>query len=86
MNEIVILGIYVKERSKNATAVQQILTQFGCSIKTRLGLHEVEDNTCSTSGLILIELTGDKKEMKNLETELRKLNDIEIQKMTFNNK
>lgn len=83
MNEIVVLGIYIYERSKNASAVQSLLTQFGCSIKTRLGLHEVIDNYCSNSGLILIELTGDKKEMETLEQELRKLSEIEIQKMVF---
>jgi hypothetical protein len=83
MKEIVIIGIYIQERSKNALSVQNILTQFGCSIKTRLGLHEVKDNYCSNSGLIIVELTGDKQEMQNFETELRKLKDIEIQKMVF---
>lgn len=86
MNEIVVLGIYINERSKNASAVQNLLTQFGCSIKTRLGLHEVVNDYCSNAGLILIELTGDKKEMKNLEQELRKLSEVEIQKMVFKNK
>lgn len=83
MNEIIVFGIYIQERSKNALAVQNLLTKFGCSIKTRLGLHEVIDGYCSNSGLILIELTGDKSEIENLEYELRKLNGIEIQKMIF---
>lgn len=83
MDEIIILGIYIQERSKNALAVQNLLTKFGCSIKTRLGLHEVVDGFCSNSGLILIELTGDKTEMDNLEKELKKLSEVEIQKMVF---
>jgi len=83
MEEIVILGVYVQERSKNALAVQNLLTRFGCSIKTRLGLHEVVNGNCSNSGLILLELYGDKQEMQNLENELRQLKDIEIQKMVF---
>lgn len=83
MNEIVILGIYIQERSKNALAVQSLLTQYGCSIKTRIGLHEVVDNHCSNAGLILLELTGNKKEMEALELELKKLSEIEIQKMVF---
>ncbi|HOU98824.1 MAG TPA: hypothetical protein PLP65_08250 [Bacteroidales bacterium] len=83
MNEIIVLGIYIQERSKNALAVQNLLTKFGCSIKTRLGLHEVVDGFCSNSGLILIELTGEKTEMENLENELRKLGEVEIQKMVF---
>lgn len=83
MDEIIVLGIYIQERSKNALAVQNLLTKFGCSIKTRLGLHEVVDGFCSNSGLILIELTGDKTEMDNLEKELKKLGEVEIQKMVF---
>ena len=83
MNEIIVLGIYIQERSKNALAVQNLLTKFGCSIKTRLGLHEVVDGFCSNSGLILIELTGEKTEMENLENELRKLGEVKIQKMVF---
>lgn len=83
MDEIIVLGIYIQERSKNALAVQNLLTKFGCSIKTRLGLHEVVDGFCSNSGLILLELTGDKIEMDNLEKELKKLSEVEIQKMVF---
>jgi hypothetical protein len=41
------------------------------------------DGFCSNSGLILIELTGEKTEMENLENELRKLGEVEIQKMVF---
>ncbi|MGQ9846404.1 MAG: hypothetical protein ACUVQP_02730 [Bacteroidales bacterium] len=83
MNEIIVMGIYIQERSKNALAVQNLLTRFGCSIKTRLGLHEVVDEFCSNSGLIILELTGDKIEIDNLEKELKKLSDVEIQKMVF---
>jgi len=83
MEELVILGIHIQERSKNALAVQNLLTRFGCSIKTRLGLHEVVNGYCSNSGIILLELCGDKQEMQNLENELRQLKDIDIQKMVF---
>lgn len=83
MEELIVLGVYVKERSKNALAVQSLLTKYGCSIKTRIGLHEVSGDYCSTAGLILLELTGDPNEMKALENELRKIDDIEVQKMIF---
>jgi len=83
MKELIVLGVYVKERSKNALNVQDILTRYGCSIKTRLGLHEVSDDFCSNSGLILLELTGDRKEIDNLINELKSLDDIEIQTMVF---
>ena len=35
-----ILGIHITERLVHALPVQQILTEFGGNIKTRLGLHE----------------------------------------------
>ena len=57
--EIRILGVLITDRQKEAGKVQALLTKFGCSIKTRLGLHEVTDNLCSSSGLIILELTGD---------------------------
>ncbi len=83
MDEIIILGIYIKERTKNSLNVQNILTKYGCSIKTRIGLHEVSGEFCSNAGLILLELTGDYSEIENLEKDLINLEDIEIQKMIF---
>lgn len=83
MKEIVILGIHVKQRSKQSVALQNLLTKYGCSIKTRLGIHEVVGDYCSNEGIILLELTGDKAEMDNLEKELKQLSEIEVQKMVF---
>lgn len=84
-NETRILGVLVKSRQNNAVTVQNILTSFGCSIKTRLGLHDVDENQCSSSGLILLELTGDINEISKLENELLKVDGVEVQKMIFNN-
>ncbi len=82
-NQTRILGVLITDRKKEAGKVQEILTQFGCSIKTRLGLHEVSDEHCSTSGLILLELTGDSKEMDKLEKELDQVAGIQLKKMIF---
>ena len=60
-----------------------MLTRYGCSIRTRLGLHEVNDNYCSKSGLILLELFGDAKEQERLEQKLTVIPGVEIQKMVF---
>ncbi|MFO8066882.1 MAG: hypothetical protein R6U11_04790 [Bacteroidales bacterium] len=46
-------------------------------------MHEVVNEYCSTSGLILLELTGDQKEMDNLEEDLKKVAELQIQKMEF---
>ena len=82
-NEIKILGIHIIDRQKESGQVQKVLTEYGCSIRTRLGLHEVSDNHCSTSGLVLIELFGDKAKQDKLEDALINVEGIDIQKMIF---
>ena len=83
MNETRILGIHITDRVKDSLRVQEILTKFGCSIKTRLGLSDVLHVTCSSCGLILLELTGDPAEADKLELELGKVENLDVQKMVF---
>jgi hypothetical protein len=78
-----VLGILINNRVQNAPQVQKILTEFGCSIKTRLGLHEVDENLCSSSGLLILELFGDEKASLDLERQLRAITGIQVQKMIF---
>jgi len=78
-----ILGVLITDRQKEAGKVQSLLTKYGCSIKTRLGLHEVTDDVCSTSGLLLLELIGDMPEMDKLEKELKAIEGTQTQKMVF---
>ena len=78
-----ILGILITDRKKEAGKVQNVLTKYGCSIKTRLGLHEVTDDVCSTSGLLLLELSGNLSEMDKLENELVAVEGTQTQKMIF---
>ncbi len=63
--------ILVNARKEEAVTVQKILTEWGCYIKTRLGLHGGVLDDCSQNGTIFIELVGDKE--KHIEME-RKLN------------
>ncbi len=77
-----ILGLKVSNKQENALKVQQVLTENGCKIKTRLGLNIVEKEECSASGLILLEIT-DEKEANKIKNELSKINEIEIQEMKF---
>ncbi len=80
--EIRILGVLITDRQKEAGKVQAVLTKYGCLIKTRLGLHEVSD-LCSTSGLIIIELTGASADIDKLEKELKIIGGIQTQRMIF---
>ncbi len=69
-----VMLILVNSRKESATKVQQILTAWGCYIKTRLGLHQGTLDECSESGLLFLELVGDKEKHEELS---RKLNLVE---------
>ena len=81
--DIWILGVHLSDRSGEAEKVQAVLTKFGCSIRTRLGLHQVQDEFCSKAGLILLELTGDTNEFMKLENALLEIEGLEVKKMIF---
>lgn len=83
MEQLVILGIMVKEREQKATELQRIFTRFGCSIKTRLGLNELDIPGKGEAGLILLELMGDRDECLRLENELHAMQGVVVRKMTF---
>lgn len=53
-----ILIILIGNRKDSAVKVQQILTGWGCAIKTRLGLHDGVLDNCSDSGLLILEICG----------------------------
>jgi len=63
--------IVINIRKKEAVTVQKILTEWGCLIKTRLGLHEGVLDNCSETGTIFLELVG---EIEKIEEFSRKLN------------
>lgn len=83
MENVRILGILVPDRLKEANEIQSILTEFGCNIKTRLGLHEVSDDSCSKNGLIILELKGDKTDWDKLLDKLNKVKGITVKSMSF---
>ena len=78
-----ILGILITNRQKEAGHVQKVLTRYGSSIKTRLGLHEAGDPDLSREGLILLELTGDQSTMDQLQQELEKIEGAQTKHMIF---
>jgi len=83
MKETWILGIYISEREQAVPMVQSVLAKFGCSIRTRLGLHNTDPENCSGCGMILLELYGDQNEFHKLENELLKIEGTEVKKMVF---
>ena len=79
----IVLGVHVSDRTKHAHQVQELLTEYGCSVKTRIGLHNVSDNFCSPNGLLLLELAGDEKPIFELLAKLEAVEGVDVQKMIF---
>jgi len=82
-NETWILGIRVSDRVHAITEVQTLLTKFGCSIRTRVGLHDVVNDSCSPGGVILLQLVGDNAERQKLESELQQINGVTVKRMVI---
>ena len=79
----IILGIHVSDRLKNAVDVQKVFTEYGCNIKTRVGLHDVDANVCSPSGVVLIEFFGSDAEATAMKAKLDEVEGVHVQKMVF---
>lgn len=75
MNKIMLIKSC--NRRENIDLVQKTLTDFGCIIKTRLGLHEAGD-ACSNEGLIILQLADDADEIKKLEKTLSKIECVDV--------
>jgi hypothetical protein len=78
-----IIGIHISNRVKNVLSVQNVLTEFGCHIKTRLGLHELSDSSCSPNGLLIIELLGEDGKAEEFVKALKEVEGVDVQKMIF---
>jgi hypothetical protein len=78
-----IIGAMLTNRVENAASVQKVLTECGCYIKTRLGLHEASENVCSPSGLILLEIVGGDGATAEVEAKLKAIAGLQVQKMLF---
>ncbi len=79
----VILGVHINDRAREVQFVQQAFSEYGCYIKTRLGLHHVDENVCSPRGLILLEMYGDESKSHELADRLAKIEGVEVQQMVF---
>ncbi len=79
----IILGVHITDRIKHVSQIQQVLTEFGCYVKTRLGLHEAGKDFCSPNGLLILELAGDPKKCAELEQRLKQIEGTDVQKMVF---
>ena len=79
----IVLGVHITDRVHHAHVVQDVLTEYGRCIKTRIGLHEVSDQFCSPNGLVLLEVAGDEKPVFEMIDKLKAVEGVDIQQMIF---
>ena len=78
-----IMAVLQENRVETATKVQEVLTRNGCNIRFRLGLHDAGLESCSNSGLILLQVCGGKSEVEQLQTELQKVSHVKVKLMSL---
>lgn len=77
-----IIGIKLNNRVNNSSDLQEILSKYGCIIRTRIGLHDVDCGKCSQNGIILLEVINDEL-VAAFQRALCSIDNIEIQQMVF---
>ena len=83
MKKRLIFGVHLTDRLKEASQVQALLTEYGCHIKTRLGLHNVDKTYCSSAGLLLLEMFGEEAPCQELARKLAAIAALEVKQMEF---
>jgi hypothetical protein len=78
-----ILGVHITERLTRAGTVQAVFTEFGCNIRTRVGLHDTDGTVCSPSGVVLLEVIGPPSDCEALMARLGAIEGVEVQRMVF---
>lgn len=81
--ETTIMAVTIDPRSAHAPQVQTVLTKHGCIIKTRLGLHEVSQDSCSEQGLIILHIHSSLDEIETLKNELLDVDDVNVKYMSL---
>ena len=78
-----ILAILQENRVETATKVQEILTHNGCNIRFRLGLHDAGLETCSNSGMILLQICGSQADADKVLAEIKAVPHVKAKLMSL---
>ena len=76
----IILGIKLPNRISTSPVFQDVISKYGCSIKTRIGLHSNCATSCSNYGIILLEIVED-GEIVDLKKALLRIDGITLDSM-----
>ena len=77
--EKTVLLVLVSDRKEVAIKVQKILTDWGCTIKTRLGIHDGVLDNCSNYGLMVLDIVGEKKKNEEMTRKLNLLDGVKAE-------
>lgn len=77
----IIMAILQENRVETAPKVQDVLTEFGCFIRVRLGLHDAAVDQCTNTGLILLQLCGDDVPVTDMVTKLGSIPHVKVKTM-----
>lgn len=78
-----IVAILQENRVETAPKVQDVLTEFGCYIRVRLGLHDAALDQCANTGLILLQMCGDNVPVREMEKKLQAIPDVKVKTMSL---
>ena len=73
-----IMAVRIGARREMSPRVQQVLADYGCNIRVRLGLHDLGDE-CTDEGLLVLQLTGEQSSLRELEQSLNSLGSVKAQ-------
>lgn len=83
MEKHIIFGVHVSDRIHHAPDIQKLLSEYGCNIRTRIGLHEVKEDFCSPNGVMILEMYGDRQKCYELFEKLNNMESVEAKDMVF---
>jgi hypothetical protein len=83
MTKRTILGVHISQRVQSIPDVQALFTEYGCNIKTRVGMHDVQGDYCSPSGLVVLEMLGESEDIDQFYTKLGAVAGVDVQRMDF---
>ncbi len=82
-NKHMFIGLHITDRMNHVGAIQKVLTEYGCSIKTRLGLHDCSENFCSPNGILILEISDTQEKFDSLVASLEAIEGVEAKTMVF---
>jgi hypothetical protein len=79
----IIVAVHITNRLRQASEVQNVLTEYGLNIKTRVGLHEATQQEASPSGVIILEMVGEAQRCHGIIGTLDAIEGVEAKSVVF---